>query len=57
MKGYCVKCKAKDSEMNDVKEVVMNGKGGVKRRAATGTCAKCGTKMYKILPKDAPKVD
>jgi len=50
--GYCVKCKAKDREMKGVKIVEMNGKGGVVRNAATGECAVCGTKMYKILPKD-----
>jgi len=48
--GYCVKCKAK-REMKDEKEVPMKGKGGVKRRAMTGTCEKCGTKMFKILGK------
>ncbi|MDO8424329.1 MAG: DUF5679 domain-containing protein [bacterium] len=50
--GYCVKCKAK-REMNGEKEVEMNGKGGAKRRAMTGTCSKCGTKMFKILGKAA----
>ena len=48
--AYCVKCKAK-GEMKDAKEVEMNGKGGTKRRAMTGTCVKCGTKMFKILGK------
>jgi uncharacterized OB-fold protein len=48
--AYCVKCKAK-GEMKDAKEVEMNGKGGTKRRAMTGTCEKCGTKMFKILGK------
>jgi len=43
MEAYCVKCKAK-SEMKDAKAVTMkNGKP-----AATGSCAKCGTTMYKI---------
>ena len=46
--AYCVKCKAK-SEMKDPKEVSMNGKGGTKRQAMTGTCVKCGTKMFKIM--------
>jgi len=46
--GYCVKCKAK-SEMQDAKEVTMNGKGGKKRTAMTGTCSKCGTKMFRIM--------
>lgn len=48
--AYCVKCKAKQ-EMSDPKEVEMNGKGGVKRRAMTGVCPKCGTKMFRILGK------
>jgi hypothetical protein len=46
--GYCVKCKAK-REMTGAKEVTMNGKGGKKRSAMKGTCAKCGTGMYKIM--------
>ncbi len=48
--AYCVKCKAK-REMNDEKEVEMKGKGGTKRRALSGTCPVCGTKMFKILGK------
>ncbi len=43
--AYCVKCKAK-SEMKDAQEVKM--KNG--RPAMKGTCSKCGTGMYKILP-------
>jgi len=46
--AYCVKCKAK-SQMKDEKQVEMNGKGGTKRSAMTGTCVKCGTKMFKIM--------
>ena len=48
--GYCVKCKEK-RQMKDPKEVEMPGKGGVTRRAMTGTCTVCGTKMFKILGK------
>ena len=48
--GYCVKCKEK-REIKDEEEVAMKGKGGVKRRALTGTCPVCGTKMYRILGK------
>ena len=48
VEAYCVKCKAK-GEMKDPVEVEMNGKGGTKRQAMTGTCVKCGTKMFKIL--------
>lgn len=48
MEAYCVKCKAK-REIVDPKEVPMKGKGGVKRRAMTGTCPKCSTKMFRIL--------
>ncbi|MCL5430595.1 MAG: DUF5679 domain-containing protein [Candidatus Marsarchaeota archaeon] len=41
--AYCVKCKKK-CEMKDPKEVTMkNGK-----KAVTGTCPACGTKMFKI---------
>ena len=46
--GYCVKCKAK-REMKDPTEVTMKGKGGKKRAAMTGTCIKCGTKMFRIM--------
>ncbi len=43
MEAYCVKCKQK-KEMKDAKAVTMkNGK-----KAATGTCPTCGTKMFKI---------
>ena len=48
--GYCVKCKKKQ-EMSEAKEITMKGKGGVERKAITGTCPKCGTKMFKILGK------
>ena len=51
--GYCVKCKKKNVKMVDPKEVSMKGKGNIKRRAATGTCPKCGTKMFRILGKAA----
>ena len=43
MEAYCVKCKQK-REMKDMQEVTMkNGK-----KAKTGLCAVCGTKMFKI---------
>lgn len=48
--AYCVKCKDK-REMKDPKEVEMPGKGGVVRRAMTGLCGVCGTKMFRILGK------
>lgn len=43
--AYCVKCKAK-SEMKDTQRITM--KNG--RPAMKGTCTKCETGMYKILP-------
>ena len=46
MEGYCVKCKKK-REMKNMKEVTL--KNG--RKAVTGTCAACGTKMFKFLKK------
>ncbi len=53
--GYCVKCKAKQ-EMKNEAPVEMKGKGGTVRRAMTGECPVCGTKMFKILGKaDAEK--
>ncbi len=48
--GYCVKCKEKQTIQN-AKVVDMKGKGKTKRRAATGTCPVCGTKMFRILGK------
>ncbi len=48
--AYCVKCKAK-KEMSEPKEIEMKGKGGTKRRAMTGTCPDCSTKMFRILGK------
>ena len=43
MEAYCVKCKQK-REMKDPTAVTMkNGKP-----ATTGTCATCGTKLFKI---------
>lgn len=47
--AYCVKCKKK-REIEDEQEKIMEGKGGTKRRAATGVCPVCGTKMFKFLP-------
>ena len=50
VKGYCVKCRDKAGRvMTNAKEVEMKGKGGATRRAMTGICEKCGTKMFKIL--------
>ena len=48
-KGYCVKCKEKNVKMEDPKLVNMKGKGTVKRYAVSGTCPKCGTKMFRIV--------
>ncbi len=46
MEGYCVKCRAKVT-MTGTQEVTMkNGKKAIK-----GKCSKCGTGMFKILPK------
>ncbi|MEY4722990.1 MAG: hypothetical protein RLZZ324_503 [Candidatus Parcubacteria bacterium] len=50
--GYCVKCKDK-REMKDAVQVAMPAKGGGTRPAMKGTCAVCGTGMFKILPKSA----
>jgi hypothetical protein len=41
--GYCLKCK-NNREMKGAKKVTMrNGKP-----ATTGSCVKCGTKMFRI---------
>lgn len=50
--GFCVKCKKKQA-MKDPKEITIKGKGGTERKAVTGTCPVCGTKMFKILGKGA----
>lgn len=43
IQGYCMKCKTK-REIKDPKQVTMkNGK-----KALSGTCGVCGTKMFKI---------
>jgi len=43
IQGYCMKCKTK-REMKDPKAITMkNGK-----KAQSGTCEVCGTKMFKI---------
>ena len=43
MKGYCVKCRAKQ-EIKDPKTITMkNGK-----LATQGVCPVCGTKMFRI---------
>ena len=44
MKAYCVKCREKDVEMDNSKQITM--KNG--RPATQGTCPKCGTKMFRI---------
>jgi len=49
--GYCVKCKEKQT-IKDPRVVIIKGKGGTKRNAATGTCPVCGTKMFRFLPKE-----
>ena len=46
MDAYCIKCKAK-VEIKNPKDVTM--KNG--RPAVTGTCLKCGTKVFKIKAK------
>lgn len=44
MIGYCVKCKAKRTIVNPSPRTLKN-----KRKAITGTCSKCGTKMFKFV--------
>lgn len=48
--GYCVKCKEK-REMVAPEKIEMPAKGGKTRPAMKGTCSKCGTGMFKIVPK------
>jgi len=49
VQAYCVKCRQKRN-MVDAKEVTMKGKRGT-RRAMTGSCSVCSTKMFRILGK------
>lgn len=51
VQAYCVKCKEK-RDMQNPQKVEMPARGG-SRPAMKGTCGKCGTGMFKILPKDA----
>ena len=41
--AYCVKCKAKREIKNPKKVTMKNG-----RKAISGTCPKCGTKLFRI---------
>lgn len=45
IQAFCVKCRAKRRIAN-AKEVTTKNK----RKAATGTCPVCGTKVFKFLP-------
>ncbi len=40
--------------MLNATEVEMTGKGGKPRKAMTGTCEVCGTKMFRIMGSDKP---
>ncbi len=42
--------------MMNASEVEMTGKGGKPRKAMTGTCETCGTKMFRIMGNAAPAV-
>ena len=41
--AYCVKCKSKRDMKNEKQVTMKNG-----RRAVSGTCSVCGTKMFRI---------
>jgi RNase P subunit RPR2 len=43
MEAYCMKCKAKKEMKDPVAVTMKNGKP-----ATQGTCADCGTKLFKI---------
>ena len=45
--GYCVKCREKRDFEGEVKELANGSK------AAQGACPVCGTKMTRMLPKNA----
>lgn len=50
MKAYCMKCKTKREMTGEKKVKMKNG-----RPATKGTCAKCGTKMFRIGQKHQPE--
>lgn len=50
MEGYCVKCRAKTAIKDPVEVTMENGKKAIK-----GKCSKCGTGVFRILGKAAPK--
>ena len=50
MEGYCVKCRAKTTIKDPVEVTMENGKKAIK-----GKCSKCGTGVFRILGKAAPK--
>ena len=45
---YCVRCKKKQHIKNPTEETTKNGK-----KALTGTCEVCGTKMFAIIAQHA----
>lgn len=47
--GRCMRCQKNDMEMTEAQEVPFGNRGG---HAMKGKCAKCGTRMFKILPKN-----
>ncbi|MEM0286732.1 MAG: DUF5679 domain-containing protein [Nitrososphaerota archaeon] len=44
--AYCVKCRTKRTMSNPKEVKLKNG-----RKAMSGTCPKCGTKLFRILGK------
>lgn len=48
LKGYCVKCKKKDQEMEDT-SIAKNARGVYMVR---GKCKTCGTNMCAMMSKD-----
>jgi DNA-directed RNA polymerase subunit RPC12/RpoP len=46
----CLKCK-KEVEIKDPQEITVKGKGDSERKAITGTCPNCGTKVFKFVKK------
>jgi len=50
MRGYCVKCRT----MREIKEEIPSEITMKKseRKAKKGTCPKCGSSIYKFLPKE-----
>ena len=57
LKALCMKCRDSNKkptmqDMDNIKVIESEGKGGSKRYSAKGNCRVCGTNQFKFLYKD-----